>query len=94
MLTSADIGPFFTGFVFCVNIIMGTGGLALPIAFCKAGWVLGTALMIFATFMLTKCRIPKGPSYVFFFSYFLYLVYEILGTYGAMSPICFGTLCL
>lgn len=31
----------FAGFVFIFNLIVGVGGLAMPQAFSKAGWLLG-----------------------------------------------------
>jgi hypothetical protein len=43
-------GAFFTGFVFVVNLIMGTGGLAVPRAFYLAGWALGAMVMLSSSF--------------------------------------------
>jgi hypothetical protein len=49
-MSRSSVGAFFTGFVFVVNLVMGTGGLAVPRAFYLAGWALGTMVMVASSF--------------------------------------------
>lgn len=42
--------PTWVGFIFVFNLIVGTGALTLPSAFSRAGWVLGSVLIVILAF--------------------------------------------
>jgi K+-dependent Na+/Ca+ exchanger-like protein len=67
----------------------------------EAGSLQGTAYVVYGTmllFVLTlfSCNgsIPRAPASMYFVVYLVYVVYEILATYGVITPLCTPTWCL
>jgi solute carrier family 32 (vesicular inhibitory amino acid transporter) len=49
------VGSELTRFTHSVNVLIGVGLLAEPLAFADAGWVLGSILLLFCA-LITNCE--------------------------------------
>ena len=53
----------------------------------------GTMALFVATLLSCRGSIPKLPAYFYFVAYLIYVVYEILATYGIIKPLCTSEWC-
>ena len=70
-------------------------------AFQPAGSLAGACLVVFfsvallvGTLGLCAGRIPRAAAALYFAVYAVYVGYEVLATYGAVAPVCFGATCI